>query len=185
MNSEFNTFVRTLLEANSGGKGTSGDIINAMVELFKKSSADTGVADALEHNILKNPRYTTILHSVPDSPDRLRQLELMINDATKSFAASAHYSPSRQRSNTRGTPKYKGDLKPGYLRQTDPNTGEPIGLGARRGDYILHGPTEQAFRDVMFSWHQGNLLKKIGMLGKAARGFLSPKAQGSTGIFQQ
>ena len=172
---KFDTYVASMLEEavpnQQGGQGTSGDVVAAMIKLFKETSADTRIADAIERNILKNPKYRTALLAPPDSPKRLAMLRNMLDDATNQFNM-ANSGNSGNSGNVNST----SDLKPGYFNKTK-------GLGVERGDFIKHGPTEQAFRDTMFDWRQGNLLKKLGMAGRGIGKFISPTHKGSTGVF--
>ena len=179
---KFDTYVKQILEADmatsqssgssgSSGTATCGDIVRLVVKIFRDTNADTKVADAIENDILKNPNNQTILNTSPDTPQREIALKILLNNVTSKFGSG---NPS----DIAKIQKLGGDepLKSGYFNKT-------TGLGVERGDYIKHGATEQAFRNAMFDFKQGNVFKKIGLLGKLGKNLLGATSSGSTGVF--
>ena len=169
---KFNELITVLLEADVTQASTKSDniartgrdVIDSLLDAYGGAGDDPAVDD-IENEILRNVKYQDALNLPPDSPDRQNAFNKMISHATRILQS-----------------KRKSNYKPGYFGKEY--------LGGKRGDYVKHGELERKFRDILFNFRQGTLLKKTGMVsrgvknvGKTIGGLVLPKASGSTGVF--
>lgn len=167
---KFDEVVNCILEADasSGEQATNYNFVQALVKEMERVGNEP-LADALEKQILKNQRFQNILNVPPDSPERKSQLIDMLNAVVatlKDVSTDASVDDDED--------LYK--KRPGYFGTR---------IGRYRGDYIRHGALEKAFRDTMVDFNQGNLLKKVGMIGRGLKYMFAPTHSASTGIFSK
>jgi hypothetical protein len=175
---KFNTYVESLLEADTGvpdpsagstntTKQPSGDDIMQLIYSAIGERPDKILA--IQERIQGNPELKEFLDDVSiDAPERMARLGQALG-----ITAEVLRSKGLPVDNVDGDDKF--EVKPSIKR-----LGKQLGTSHQ-------ADIERAFWDSMFWISQGTWLKKIQSiarpLGKTLRGLVSPTASGSTGVF--